>query len=149
MLLLAATIGLMGCVQAGCSSGADMTGTMAHRVSAWAKAAGVSATDATIADDIARISRARHSRDLSGLKTECAVLGTDVQMANDELPAPDTTLTEDLSRAYTAYGDSSADCYSGASSSDRGRLSRADAELARGNLYLARAKQRLGVFGAS
>lgn len=125
---LAAGLTLAACT----SSPADT----AHQVQAWATSTGFSAALRQLRGDLSR---------LSGLaaegggtrRTVCDVLVTDALNDNQQLPAPDTTLTSLLSAAYSEAAGAGRDCFTTATG-----LSAAQAEGAAAGRQLTRAEAR-------
>lgn len=64
----------------------------------------------TLRGDISRTREAESSHDQGALRTACDVLVTDALSANQNLPAPDSNLTNLLSNAYTSAADAGKDC---------------------------------------
>jgi hypothetical protein len=107
---------------AGCSSGADLTGSLDQRMSAWISAAGLSASYATIASDLSKVDKAWSRRDLLSLKTECGLLRGDVANAFGVLPTPDSQLTGQLGRVYEALGTAATKCIDGSGRGSSGTI---------------------------
>lgn len=87
-------------------------GTPAQQLSSWVESAGLGQTIGTLEADN------RHVADVisghkgtSAVHTVCAVLANDAQTANDQLPTPDTAVSQALARAYTFEYDAGEACY--------------------------------------
>jgi hypothetical protein len=105
----------LGLVLAAC--GTSFSGsTLAQQVSNWASSSSptLSASMSAIQGDIRRID-AVPSDPPKPSPADCDLLVTDALNANENLPSPDQTLTDLLSKAYTDAGDGGHDCISGAS----------------------------------
>ncbi|MCL5948474.1 MAG: hypothetical protein M1420_04875 [Actinobacteria bacterium] len=115
--LMAAAAILVACATflAGCA-GADMTGSLPHRVAAWNKGSLFSQARTTLENDNQRISTLQAGHDNNAIRTACEVLGIDARHANSYLPTPDQALTNLLHAAYKDEYTASLDCYKGASS---------------------------------
>ncbi len=64
----------------------------------------------TLQADMRRIGRAQSSDDEGVLRTDCDVLVTDALSANQNLPTPDSQLTNVLSRTYASAANAGRDC---------------------------------------
>lgn len=100
------------CLLAGC--GSEYSGsTLGQQVQSWATTSPdpkFASALSTLRSDISRIGKAESSNDESALRTACDVLVTDALSANQNLPTPDSDLSNLLSRAYTSAADSGRDC---------------------------------------
>jgi len=100
------------CLLAGC--GSQYAGsTVGQQVESWATSSPdpkFSSALSTLRADIARTDGAEASNDEAALRTDCDVLVTDALSANQNLPTPDSDLSNILSRAYTAAADAGKDC---------------------------------------
>jgi outer membrane murein-binding lipoprotein Lpp len=118
----------IGAVLAGCSSKPD---SAADRISSWASSTGLSSGINQIKDDAANVAKVERIGSPGAIRANCAVLDLDTENANQNLPSPDTQLTQDLSDAYTAEIQAAQDCYHGAGTKtdliDRGRIAQAAA----------------------
>jgi outer membrane murein-binding lipoprotein Lpp len=108
---------------AGCSSKPDST---ADRISSWASSTGLTSGIDQIKTDAAGVAKVEKIGSPGAIRANCAVLDLDTETANQNLPSPDTQLTQDLSDAYTAEIQAAQDCYHGAGKSseliNRGRI---------------------------
>ncbi|MCL4433345.1 MAG: hypothetical protein M1399_01020 [Actinobacteria bacterium] len=109
-ILAACSTFLSGC------AGADMTGSLPHRVAAWDRGSLFSQARTTLENDNQRISTLQARHDNNAIRTACEVLGIDARHANSYLPTPDQALTNLLHAAYKDEYTASLDCYKGASS---------------------------------
>jgi len=92
--------------------GTDHSGSTGTQVRSWASGAGLGQSIGTLMADTDRV-RAALARHAGGpvLHTDCAVLVTDAESANGELPSPDGQLTTLLSDGYTLAYEAGNDCY--------------------------------------
>jgi hypothetical protein len=97
-------IGLTSC------AGEDQRGTTAHRMSAWVKGTGLGDDVGTLIADNERIPK-EVSNGTGAVHAGCGALVTDAEMANDQLPSPDSQVTTWLSQAYGLEGTAGTDCY--------------------------------------
>ncbi len=95
---------------AGCSAGADMTGSVPHQVRAWAAGSGMASVDASLGSTASAITAAVSSGNLDGLRAACTSLGSQVARADGFLPTPDQQLTNDVSLAYAHFYDAAHGC---------------------------------------
>jgi hypothetical protein len=96
----------------------------------------------TLQGDIRRISAAQSSEDDAALRTDCDVLVTDALSANQNLPTPDSQLTNVLSRAYTSAANAGKDCLCAAGGHTCPAGVRGKADLWRGSAAERSAAQR-------
>jgi hypothetical protein len=126
-------------------SACSPTGTPAQKMAAWSKATGARNTLGQLARDIASAVARVPTGDPTTVHTLCAIVSTDAQSANDDLPTPDRGLTTELAADYGHIYDAAQNCYHAAGRPDA--LSRAVAELqsAAGRLAVAQTSMaRLG-----
>jgi hypothetical protein len=126
LLMAGAALALASCGGGG--------GTTAQKVTRWMHDAGQASLDSQLVADAGHITAAAARPNVNTLHTVCAVLATDVQKANTNLPTPDPPLTADLTTAYNAFYAGSQDCYAGATSAPS--LNRALSELQLANATL-------------
>jgi hypothetical protein len=115
--------------------------TLAQQVTSWATSSSptFSASVSEIAGDIRRIDAAEN--DPASLPADCDLLVTDALTANQNLPAPDQTLTDLLATAYSDAGDAGHECVAGArAGAVRRARSAADRSAARRELIKAMAR---------
>lgn len=99
-----------GAVLGGCGGGSGPA-SLAAQVTQWADTAGLSASLPRLRADLARTATAAPG---APLRTACDVLVTDSLADNDQLPTPDRTLTDALSRAYARAAVAGRACFEGA-----------------------------------
>ena len=108
----------MPVVLAGC--GSQYAGsTVGQQVESWATTSPdpkFAAAMSTLQGDLNRIAKTQSASDAAALRTDCEVLVTDALSANQNLPTPDTELTDVLSKAYTAAAGAGRDCLCAAGS---------------------------------
>jgi hypothetical protein len=130
-LLLALLLG--GTALSACSAGS----TTSAKLSNWIGATGLGSDVSQIRTDAANVAKVESIKNaLAGaIRANCAVLDIDTENANQNLPAPDAEVTQDLSDAYGAEIQAAQDCYHGAGKSqaliDRGKVAQtaANADL--------------------
>ncbi len=146
LIVLAGGLALLGC---GSPYGG---GTPAQQVTSWSASTGFLSTLARLRADLARMAdlssttpptpASTGQRARGGvLRTVCDVLVTDSLAANEQLPAPDASLTSALSDAYDHAGAAGHDCFHGAAG-DRALLARAGRERVAALAGLVRAEAR-------
>ncbi|HMK63906.1 MAG TPA: hypothetical protein VK386_09825 [Acidimicrobiales bacterium] len=122
-----------GALVAGCSSNNE---TLSQQVRNWASTTGWTSALATLTGDLGRVSSV--ASDSPGVRhTVCDVLVTDALNDNQQLPTPDRSLTQLLSRAYTAAANAGRDCYAGGT-----RLASAPPEQRQAQRLLVQAQAR-------
>jgi hypothetical protein len=109
-LLTVTLIVLLGLGAASCA-GQDQVGTAAHRMSTWVKGTGLGEFIGTLKADNARVPKENGA---GALHAACGTMEDDADMANDELPSPDSQVTAWLATAYGLEGAAANECYSGA-----------------------------------
>lgn len=134
------TVVTLGAGLAACST-PDQTGTLAHRVQAWASGTSFSKSTAALTADVARIRRNHLTAKASVVKFNCFTLGQDAMKANANLVTPDQALSLDLSNAYNAYYSYATNCV--ADQGARGALDGLAPKLATGDRELAAGQARL------
>jgi len=86
-------------------------------VTSWVQSTGVGSDIGTLEADDRRIRAVVADRvGTAAIRTDCAVLTTDAESANNDLPTPDNEMTQDLSQAYTLDGEAGDNCYSAGAS---------------------------------
>jgi len=130
---------------AGCTS---YTGSPAHQVQEWAAGAGVVVNDAQLASDVTLLRKSVAARAPSAMTTNCAGLSYDSGTAYDNLPTPDSAITNELNIAYTDFLDAGNAC-AAASSVTSARVRAALVEIASGLDHLERAGALLKRDGVS
>ncbi|HMD47436.1 MAG TPA: hypothetical protein VKG43_14830 [Acidimicrobiales bacterium] len=135
--LLTASALLAGC------AGQEQSGTPAQRVSTWVTGTGFGATIGTLHGDAQRVDEAvRMSLGTAAVHTVCALLTTDSQSANNDLPTPDDQLTQKLASAYSLEYDAGNDCFT-AGAANRSLLARSARERRRAEALLDQALARV------
>jgi hypothetical protein len=103
-LLIAVAVGTTSC------AGEDQRGTPAHRLSEWVSGTGLGGDIGTLNADNARIPL-ELPNGTGGMHAACATVENDAEMANGELPSPDSQITDWLSTAYGLEGTAGTECY--------------------------------------
>lgn len=110
LVVTVAGAGMLG----GCA-GQEQSGPPAARVAAWVSGGGGGASIGTLRVDAANVEQALARHDApAAVKEVCALLTTDAEAANGNLPTPDTVLTDELDTAYEDAASAGNDCYAGA-----------------------------------
>lgn len=139
-MLVLGGLGLAACSAAGSPQA---------RVSGWASQSGIVSLDAQVASDVSSVEGALAGGRDSTAKDLCSVLNDDVGQAYDELPSPDSRLTDLLDRADLSLDQGAVDCQSAAGSADHQLLERAVGEIHAGAASLRAATARLASFGVA
>jgi hypothetical protein len=122
-IFVVAAIGVVAFVVAGSSGGG---GTPTERLSSWVTSSALGQHLGTITGDGKDIDEVLAQHHGTGaLHTDCDLLATDAGTAENQLPAPDTTITAWLNKAYSLAYRAGEACY-GTSATDTSAL-RADA----------------------
>jgi hypothetical protein len=136
-----------GLVLASCGSPYPGT-TLGQQVQSWARSTGLAGGLSALRGDAARIAQVEARGAPAAVRTDCDVLVNDALTANQNLPAPDDTLTGVLSAAYSAAAAAGKRC--GAEAGDgQGLSARASAELAAAAAGYVKAEARLDALGAT
>ena len=91
------------------------TGTPAQQLHTWVANTQLGQSIGVLAADDHDVAKALAAhQDTNALHTVCAVLYQEAQTANDNLPSPDTTVTQTLAHAYRLEYDAGQACYRGA-----------------------------------
>jgi hypothetical protein len=115
-------------VAAASCAGEDQTGSSAHRLSEWVSGTSLGEDIGTLVADNARVPK-DVPNGTGAVHAACATIEQDADTANDELPAPDPTVTDWLSNAYGLEGTAATDCYD-AGSTNKKLLAKAEAATA-------------------
>jgi hypothetical protein len=94
---------------AGCA-GEDQQGSPAHRMSEWVGGTGLGGDIGTLNADNARI-KLDVPNGTGAVHAACGTVEVDADMANGELPSPDSQVTDWLSTAYGLEGTAATQCY--------------------------------------
>jgi hypothetical protein len=90
----------------------EVSGSPIAQLRSWVAGTGLGQSVGTVLGDAARVRQALAAHKSAGVvHTDCAVLLTDAQSANGELPSPNRTLTRLLSSGYALAYDAGSDCY--------------------------------------
>jgi len=107
-----AAVTVLGAVTLAACAGPDEQGSASQRMKAWSSSTEFGGSIATLRADSARIAQVVADRSGTGaIHADCALLLQDAGAANDNLPTPDTTVTNQLSNAYADEGSAANDCY--------------------------------------
>ncbi len=91
-------------------AGADQEGSAAHQMGVWVSGTGFGEDIGTLIADNARVPE-DVANGTGAIHAACSTLLNDAEMANTELPAPDPTVTDLLTKAYGLEGTAANDCY--------------------------------------
>jgi hypothetical protein len=95
-------------------AGQDQQGTAVHRITEWVKGSNLGEDIGTLIADNARVPKDVPNGS-GAVHAACGTLLTDAEMANGELPSPDTQVTDWLTQAYSLEGTAGNDCYNAGS----------------------------------
>jgi hypothetical protein len=91
-------------------AGADQEGSAAHQMSVWVSGTGFGQDIGALIADNARVPK-DVANGTGAIHAACSTLLNDAESANTELPSPDPTVTDLLTRAYALEGTAANDCY--------------------------------------
>ncbi len=93
------------------SLGHATSGTPAQRLQSWATSTTLGQDVGTLEGEGRAMGRAiSEHEDMTAVHTVCDAMATDAQTYNDDLPSPDTAVTQLLARAYGLEYDSAESC---------------------------------------
>lgn len=102
------------------SLGHGRSGTPAQRLQSWVSSTSLGQDVGTLEGDGRSVGKALSAHDgISAVHTVCAAMANDAQTYNDELPSPDSALTQLLARAYGLEYDAAESCYRAPSTGSR------------------------------
>jgi hypothetical protein len=139
-VLSVALLVLIGVGAASCA-GEDQMGSPSHRMSSWVKGTNLGEYIGTLTADNARLPKDVHNG-ARAVHAACGTMLDDAEMANGELPTPDSQVTEWLSTAYNLEGTAANECYS-AGSTNKGLLEKAERETVKAEALYSRALIRI------
>lgn len=94
------------------SLGASSPGTARQRVQSWVSSTNLGQDVGSLEGDGASVRKALSAHaGISSVHTVCAAMATDAETYNENLPSPDTQLTQLLARAYGLEYDAAESCY--------------------------------------
>lgn len=119
------------------------SGSPSQRLESWVASTQLGQDIGTLQDDGANVSRAlQDHKDATAVRTVCAAMANDAQTFNDELPSPDTQVTQWLARAYGLDYDAAEACYR-AGTANRPLLRRSAADRARASTLFGQVLRRV------
>lgn len=142
----AITVLTVGTVVTTSCGGAFPGTTLGQQVQSWSRTTGFAASLRTLEADGRRIAPVEAEHDPGALRTACDVLVTDALTANQNLPTPDSRLTDILTAAYAAAAAAGRDCLDAAGGGIG--LTRAASELDAASTGYVKAQARLDDIGA-
>jgi len=117
----------------------EVSGSPVAQLRSWVAGTGLGQSIGTVLGDAARVRQALAAHKGAGVvHTDCAVLLTDAQSANGELPSPNASLTRLLSSGYALAYDAGTDCYD-SNGTNRALLARARRERIEAEATLSQA----------
>jgi hypothetical protein len=122
-------------------AGEDQEGSPAHRMSEWVGGTGLGGDIGTLNADNARVPL-DVPNGTGAMHAACATLENDAEMANGELPSPDSQVTDWLSEAYGLEGTAGTECYN-AGATNKKLLTEAERDTARAHALFDRAVIRI------
>jgi hypothetical protein len=94
------------------SLGRGVSGSPAQRLSSWVGSTNLGQDIGTLEGDAAAVHRALDAgKGIVAAHTVCAAMATSAQTFNDDLPSPDTSVTQLLAHAYGLEYDAAEACY--------------------------------------
>jgi hypothetical protein len=110
------------------SLGHGVSGTPAQRLRSWVTSTSLGQDVGTLVGDGGDVRKALAAgKDVDAIHTVCAAMATSAQTYNDDLPSPDTAVTQLLARAYGLEYDAAESCYRAPTTSAATRLLAASA----------------------
>lgn len=134
-------VALAGAVTLTSCAGEDQMGSPAHRLSVWVNGTNFGGDIATLVADNARIPKVVPNGS-GAVHAACATLVTDAEMANTELPSPDSEVTDLLTKAYGLEGTAGNQCYD-AGSTNRQLVAQAERNAIKAEALYNEALQRI------
>ena len=127
-LVLVVAVGIVAFVSYG--HGAP-SGTAGQRLQSWASSTQLGQDIGTLEGDSRNVARAlADHKGSTAVRTVCAAMSNDAQTFNDQLPSPDSAVTQLLARAYGLDYDAAQACYK-AGATDRPLLAQAARDRAK------------------
>ncbi len=127
-----------------CSS--QYSGTLAQQVNEWSTMTQFPSEASALQDDYQNFNELGAHLAPGVLRTYCDVMVTDALNANQNLPTPDTQVTDLLSDAYNLFGESGRNCLSGANG-NTALLGRAQSQRVAGAHQLIKARAVIDALG--
>jgi hypothetical protein len=140
---------LTGFLLIGCGNGQN-TGSLQSRIKAWAKATSFGSTVGKLDNDIAYVKLALDHKDPASARTFCLVLADDVQpLYTSDLPTPDESLTQDISKAYKNLYNGTYACYNDSKSGSMQKLAFDYKLLLEGEVELGQSQKLIAQLSSS
>jgi hypothetical protein len=90
------------------------SGTAAQQLESWVTSTQLGQDVGTLEDDGRNVARAlRDHKGTTAVRTICAAMANDAQTFNQQLPSPDSSITQLLAQAYGLEYDAAEACYKG------------------------------------
>lgn len=126
------------------SQGHAGSGTAAQQLQSWASSTTLGQDVGTLTGDGRNVALALHDRKGStAVRTVCAAMANDAQTFNDQLPSPDSSVTQWLAKAYGLDYDAAEACYK-AGATNRALLAQSSADRARAEALFEKVLARVG-----
>jgi hypothetical protein len=120
------------------------SGTAAQQLQSWVSSTQLGQDIGTLQDDGMNVARALHDhKDATAVRTICAAMANDAQTFNEQLPSPDSSITQLLARAYGLDYDAAEACYK-AGTANRSLLAQASGDRAKASGLFVRVLDRVG-----
>jgi hypothetical protein len=129
--------GLVSC------AGEDQRGSPSHRMSVWVSGTGLGGDIGTLVADNERLPK-DVPNGTGAVHAACGTMEDDAEMANDELPSPDSDVTDLLSQAYGLEGTAGTECYS-AGSTNKKLLAQAERDTVKADALYEQVLMRIQV----
>jgi len=144
IFLAVTTLGAVGTAAsaAAASAGKPPDPALARAVAAWVSGGGESGLDA-LGSDFSTLEAAANASDLARMSAGCDRLRSDVEMAQQYEPIPDSQAQHDWALALASYARGATDCVAGADTSNANLMTRASSEITSGSAQLDKVTARL------
>lgn len=124
------------------SLGHGVSGSPAQQLSSWVSSTQLGQDIGTLEGDGRSAAKAQREGNAKALGTVCAAMANAAQTYNDELPSPDTAITQWLAKAYSFDYDSAEACYK-AGPSGKALLSQSAADRAKATALFDKVLRRV------
>ncbi len=125
------------------STGRAPSGTAAQRLQSWVESTTLGQDIGTLEGDGGHVREAlAEHKGMGAVHTICAAMANDAQTFNDNLPSPDSVVTQLLARAYGLEYDAAESCYRAASPAS-GLMGRAEHDITTASRVFAQVLRRL------
>ncbi len=119
------------------------SGTAAQQLQSWVSSTQLGQDIGTLQGDGRNVAKAlRVHKDATAVRTICAAMANDAQTFNDQLPSPDTTVTQLLANAYGLEYDAAEACYR-AANANRALLAQSAGDRSKASALFAKVLRRV------